>query len=122
MALVALAILGIVAMAGLSIDVGTLYEAKAEAQRSADSAALAAARVLSFRGITGDPTKGSTTWERNLCSGHPAARRSRVNEPIGGTAPRNQHMSTSHFSNGANSASGRAFGVNPVVTVHVTQR
>jgi len=31
-------------MAALSIDVGTLYEASTEAQRSADAAALAAAK------------------------------------------------------------------------------
>ena len=36
MAFVALCIVAIISMAALSIDIGTLYEAKAEAQRAAD--------------------------------------------------------------------------------------
>ena len=36
-ALVAVAIVSMIAMAGLSIDVGTLYQASAEAQRVADA-------------------------------------------------------------------------------------
>jgi Putative Flp pilus-assembly TadE/G-like len=56
MVLMALTMVAILAMAALSIDVVTLYLANAEAQRSADTAALAAARVLSLTGMTGDPT------------------------------------------------------------------
>src|ERR1035437_9662100 len=61
MVLVAIAMVAIIAMAALSIDVITLYLAREEAQRSADAAALAAARVLSLSGVTGDPqnTQGS---------------------------------------------------------------
>src|SRR5271155_433736 len=59
-ALVALAIVAIMAMAALSIDVVTLYLANAEAQRSADAAALSAARILSISGMTGDPTNSAT--------------------------------------------------------------
>jgi Putative Flp pilus-assembly TadE/G-like len=55
MVFVALAMVAICAVAALSIDVITLYLAKEEAQRSADAAALAAARVLSLSGVTGDP-------------------------------------------------------------------
>ncbi len=47
MVLVAMAIVAIMAMAALSIDVVTLYLANAESQRSANTAALAAARILS---------------------------------------------------------------------------
>ncbi|MGB7599790.1 MAG: pilus assembly protein TadG-related protein, partial [Candidatus Sulfotelmatobacter sp.] len=47
MALVAISMVAIISMAALSIDLGTLYEAKAEAQRAADAAALAAAQVIS---------------------------------------------------------------------------
>src|SRR5208337_349339 len=43
------------AMAALSIDVVTLYTARGEAQLAADSAALAAARVLANSGATSDP-------------------------------------------------------------------
>src|SRR5712671_6336594 len=53
--LVAAALVAIMAMAALSIDIVTLYLANAEAQRSADAAALAAARILSISGMTGDP-------------------------------------------------------------------
>src|ERR1700756_113437 len=62
MVLVAAAMVAIVGMAALSIDVVTLYLAKEEAQRSADGAALAAARVLSVSGITGDPSNTSGDW------------------------------------------------------------
>src|ERR1700756_4551512 len=61
MIFVAVAMVAIIGMAALSIDVVTLYLAKEEAQHSADAAALAAARVLSLSGVTGDPdnTQGS---------------------------------------------------------------
>lgn len=44
------------AMAALSIDVVTIYTARSEAQLVADSAALAAARVLANSGATSDAT------------------------------------------------------------------
>ncbi len=72
MALVALAMVSIIAMAALSIDVGTLYQAKDEAQRTADAAALAAARVISISGITGDPSNISNSWQP-ACGGGLAA-------------------------------------------------
>jgi len=54
--------LGVVgAMAALSIDVVTLHTARSEAQLAADSAALAAARVLANSGMTSDTTGGLTT-------------------------------------------------------------
>jgi Flp pilus assembly protein TadG len=61
-ALVALAMVAIIGMAALSIDVVTLYLAKEEAQRSADAAALTAARILSVSGITGDPSNLTGNW------------------------------------------------------------
>ncbi|HXP42408.1 MAG TPA: pilus assembly protein TadG-related protein, partial [Candidatus Acidoferrales bacterium] len=62
MAFVAITMVAIVSMAALAIDIGTLYEAKAEAQRAADAAALAAAQVISTSGITGDPTNADLSW------------------------------------------------------------
>src|SRR6202142_1698644 len=44
------------AMAALSIDVVTIYTARSEAQLAADSAALAAARVIANSGATSDQT------------------------------------------------------------------
>src|SRR6266849_2880814 len=72
MVLVALALVAIIAMAALSIDVITLYLAREEAQRAADAAALAAARVISISGVTGDPT-GFVTWESACSSATQAA-------------------------------------------------
>src|SRR5690349_14369686 len=70
MVLVALAMIAIIAMAALSIDVVTLYLAREEAQRSADAAALAAARVLSVSGITGtaNPSTDPAAWT-SICGG-----------------------------------------------------
>jgi hypothetical protein len=70
MALVAAAMVAIMAMAALSIDAVTLYLANAEAQRSADSAALSAARVISLSGITGTASTGTqgTYWQQ-ICGG-----------------------------------------------------
>src|SRR5580658_4215193 len=44
------------AMAALSIDVVTIYTARSEAQLAADSAALAAARIIANSGATSDTT------------------------------------------------------------------
>ncbi len=63
MVLVALALVAIIAMAALSIDVITLYLAREEAQRTADTAALAAARVISISGLTGDPNNSASSWQ-----------------------------------------------------------
>src|SRR5271156_6579685 len=68
MAIVAISLSAIIAMAALSIDVGTLYEAKTEAQRAADAAALAAARTISMQGLTGDPTNASGS-RKQICAG-----------------------------------------------------
>ena len=61
-ALVAAAMVGMISMAALSIDIGTFYQARAEAQRAADAAALAAARVISLSGMTGDPSNTTGSW------------------------------------------------------------
>jgi len=133
MALVAVSIVAIISMAALSIDLGSLFEAKAEAQRSADLAALAAARVLSVTGATSDYTNGATDGSWNaICGGttSPASQAAisvAQQNPIGGSAP-----STITVSYGTKAgvvkgttnctAAGTAFGVNPVVQVYVQQR
>lgn len=55
MILVVIAMLSMLAMVALAIDVITLYSARSEAQRAADSAALAGAKMLVDAGVTGDP-------------------------------------------------------------------
>ena len=126
MALVALAMVSIIAMAALSIDIGTLYEAKAEAQRAADAAALTAARVISISGITGDPNNSASSWQP-ACGGSTslatvAATNMAQQDLISGGAP-----TTVTVNYGAGSAGGlnascvgiAGFAVNPLVTVTV---
>lgn len=133
LALVALAIFSIIAMAGLSIDVGTLYQASAEAQRAADAAALAGARAISISGITGaaTPSNQTATWQQ-ICGGSSSiateiAISVAQQNFIGGAAPSSTTVtysaSTGAVSPGKSDCStlGAAFGVNPVVTVKVTQ-
>lgn len=118
MALVALSIVGIIAMAALSIDVGTLYQGSTEAQRSADAAALAAARVLSLNGVTGDPTNASNQWSTVCTAATQMAQTVGAQDTVGGAAP---SVSVTFLSTDGTGCSGAAFGVNPMVTVQVTQ-
>jgi len=133
MAIVAISMVAIISMAALSIDLGTLYEAKAEAQRAADAAALAAARVISLEGITGDPTLGPSdgSWT-DICggAGSPASLAA-INvaqqNPIGGApAPAaniNVYYGTSSGVGTSASCTGAGLGftVNPIVQVKVRQ-
>ena len=129
MALVALAMVAIVAMAALSIDIGTLYQASAEAQRAADAGALAAARVISLSGITGDPANGSTdgSWNSVCGAGGTAALVANTvaqQNLIGGAAASKVTVNYSVGSAGGSNASCvglTGFAVNPVVTVYVQQ-
>lgn len=130
MAFVAITMVAILSMAALSIDIGTLYEAKAEAQRAADAGALAAAQVISTSGITGDPTNGPTdgSWSA-ACGASGLATLAATNVAsqnlIGGNA-----ASTVKVYYGTSSGVGTitdcttvgaAFAVNPVVEVYVQQ-
>ena len=56
MIIVVIAMMSMLAMVALAVDVITLYAARSEAQRAADAAALAAAKMLVDAGVTGDPT------------------------------------------------------------------
>lgn len=129
MALVAVALLSIIAMAALSIDIGTLYQAKAEAQRAADTAALAAARVISISGITGDPSNTTNSWHK-VCDGEGspaslAAFNVAQQNPIGGNAASTVKVyygtSSGVGTNEDCSAANASFGVNPIVKVYVQQ-
>jgi hypothetical protein len=127
MALVALSIVAIISFAALAIDLGFLYEAKAEAQRSADAAALAAARVIAVSGVTGDPSNTNANWA-SVCgpSGTATLAATTVAQQnlVGGTPP----LATVLY--GANTGiptqtdctnAGAGFGINPVVSVKVQQ-
>jgi Flp pilus assembly protein TadG len=127
MALVAVAIVSLISMAALSIDIGTLYEAKAEAQRAADAGALAAARVISTSGMTGDPGNTGNSWQ--VCAGM-GSRASLAaisvaqaqQNYIGGAAAGTVNVGYSAGSAAGANASCVGisnFAVNPVVTVSV---
>src|ERR1700723_394898 len=129
MAFVAITMVVIVSMAALAIDIGTLYEAKAEAQRAADAAALAAAQVISTSGITGDPTNADLSWKA-ACGGAASLATLAANSVakqnlIGGNAPSTINVYYG-ISSGVGTITdctslGTAFGVNPVVEVYVQQ-
>lgn len=128
MALVALSMVAIISFAALAIDLGSLYEAKSEAQRSADAAALAAAQVISVSGLTGDPSNLDENWSsicgpsgtatyaaqavanQNLIGGKPWTTVTVLYGP-GGSAPALADCN----------AAGSNFGVNPTVSVYVQQ-
>ncbi len=120
--LVAAALVAIIAMAALSIDIVTLYLANAEAQRSADAAALAAARVLSISGMTGDPVNAGNNWQLACATATQVAKsvgQLAQQNSVGGAAG----TVTVSFPNNADTAgcasATAAFGVNPLVTVQV---
>lgn len=130
LALVAVAIFSIVAMAGLSIDVGTLYQGSAEAQRAADAAALAAARTISISGITGTATPATDTpsWQQ-ICGGASSVANETAvavaqQNTIGGASNPTVTVTYSFLGGSPNSDCSTltgAFGVNPIVTVVVQQ-
>lgn len=120
--LVAAAMVAIMAMAALSIDVVTLYLANAEAQRSADAAALAGARILSVSGMTGDPLNSGNNWQAACATAAQVARsvgQMAQQNTVGGAAG----TVTVTFPNNSDTTgcggTTAAFGVNPLVTVQV---
>jgi len=122
MALVAVALVAIMAMAALSIDAVTLYLANAEAQRGADAAALAGARVLSLSGITGDPTNASDSWTPACTLAQQVATAVATQNTMGGaTITSGQVVVTFTDRNGKDCTSqgAVAFGVNPMVQVKI---
>lgn len=127
MALVAAAMVAIMAMAALSIDAVTLYLANAEAQRSADSAALAAARVISLSGITGTASTATQGpyWQQ-ICGGSTSvatqtAQAVATQNTVGGATA--TVTTTYSVGTGAPNADcstlNAGFAVNPLVTVKV---
>lgn len=125
MLFVAICMVAIVAMAALSIDVVTLYLARMEAQRAADTAALAAARVISISGITGDPGDTTGHWSQ-ICGGNTGTATQAALAVAVQTVDRVSPTVTVTYSAGGTSNAScvglpAAFGVNPMVTVQVTR-
>jgi len=133
MILVALSMVALIAMAALSIDVVTLYVSREEAQRAADAAALAAARVISVSGITGGPALDTdpAPWV-SVCGGATSvasltAKAVARENAVGGSAASVVNVTYSSGSGAVGTADCSAvpgdaqFGVNPLVTVQVTR-
>jgi hypothetical protein len=128
MALVAISMVAIISFAALAIDLGTLYEAKSEAQRSADAAALTAAQVISVSGITGDPSNGDANWA-SICGASGtatlAAQTVANQNLVGGNVP--STVTVLYGAGGTTpslsdcSGAGSNFGINPTVSVYVQQ-
>jgi Flp pilus assembly protein TadG len=122
MVLVALAMVAIIAMAALSIDVVTLYLAREEAQRSADAAALAAERVISLSGATGDPGNTTGDWPTACTAATQVAQAVANQNVVGNTAATTVNVNFVYNGTAVANctfAGGNAFGVNPQVKVQV---
>ena len=121
---VVVAIFALLGMAALAVDLVTLYVAKGQAQRVADSAALAGAKTLIERGLTADPIDTQNTWTASCFQAKAQAIVMGNSGTIGGVAPATV---TPCFPNGgacnatcpAPSAIGTGYGVNPQVAVTV---
>ena len=127
MILVAFAMVAIIGMATLSIDVVTLYLARQEAQRAADAAALAAARVLSISGVTGDPNNVGAAWPTICAVATQVAKATARENPISGAPAPSGNISVNFQYNGVSSqgctfAGGNlVFAMNPQVQVQVVR-
>jgi Flp pilus assembly protein TadG len=124
--LVALAMVAIISMAALSIDVITLYLAREEAQRTADAAALAAARVLSVSGVTGNPdnTQGGLPFPpwQTACTLATQVAQAVVRQNTIGRAGASSPTVTFLYNGVATDCSaGGTFAINPQVKVDVVQ-
>jgi hypothetical protein len=121
MVLVAAAMVAVMAMAALSVDVVTLYLANAETQRSADAAALAAARILSVSGMTGDPTDNTNHWTTACAMATQVAQSVANQNVVRGAVPSTVNVTFPNDPSGTCSDVGVAtvFGVNPIVQVQV---
>jgi len=128
MILVAVAMVAIISMAALSVDVATLYVNREEAQRSADAAALAAARILSLTGVTGDPDNvqgslPSSPWPAACSAATQVAQAVANPNAVGGTVANT--VTVTFLYNGATTdctSTTGGFGINPQVQVKVIRQ
>jgi Putative Flp pilus-assembly TadE/G-like len=102
------------AMAALSVDVVSLYTARSEAQLAADSAVLAAARVLANSGATSDTTGASMPGAWGLAQA--VALQVAEHNQVGGT-----NLTASEVTlNCACTGGSSGFTTDPTVTAQVT--
>lgn len=113
--LVAVSLVVVLAMAALAIDVVTLYSARTEAQRTADAAALAGAKMLVDMGVTTDPCNALLAGQAQTIATTQATAVAQQNT-IGGQAPGTVNVT---YPNGSSLGCPGSFGVNPQITVQV---
>src|SRR5579864_9471786 len=113
MILVVLAMLSMLGIIALAIDVITLYSARSETQRAADSAALAAAKMLVDMGVTTDPAATVPTAAQ-IDAATKAAQSVAINLSIAARQVQTTDVSLSFPGSGT-----AAFSINPKVTVTV---
>ena len=114
MILVVLAMLSMLGIVALAIDVITLYSARSETQRAADSAALVAAKMLVDAGVTGDP--GNAALQTTAQTIATTAAKDVARQSVIAGRPIQAADVTVTFPNGANTAQ---FSINPQVRVTV---
>src|SRR4029077_8834839 len=115
MILVVLAMLSMLGIIALAIDVITLYSARSETQRAADSAALAAAKMLVDMGVTtADPANPSVPTAAQIDAATKAAQSVAINLSIAARQVQTTDVSLSFPGSGT-----AAFSINPKVTVTV---
>lgn len=113
---VAVAMVSLLGMVALAVDVIALYAARSEAQRGADSAALAAAKMLVDMGVTADPTNSAlqaTAQAAAIKVAQDVATQIAIS-----ARPVQAADVTVTFPNGPNVAQ---FGINPMVAVTVNR-
>jgi Flp pilus assembly protein TadG len=120
MALVAISMVSLLAMAALAIDIVTLYTARGQAERAADSAALAAAKVLADSGVTTDPNNASGFWAAACTAAVSQATTIASQNLVAGQPPSSVVVSFPAFNGGPCTGTNATFGINPQVSVQVT--
>lgn len=122
MALVAVSMISLLAMAALAIDVVTLYTARGQAERAADAAALAAAKVLADSGVTTDPNDASSPsiWTAACAAAVTEANEVANQNVVAGQTPSGVNVIFPAFGGSVCSGTNSTFGINPQVTVQVT--
>ena len=127
LALVVISIFALFGVMALVIDVVTLYVAKADAQRSANAAALAGVKALVDGGVTADPTNSKNQWDTACDLALVEAQRIVSQSKVGGATASLTAANLCYGTLGSacstacpnSGLAGTGFGVNPQVGVKV---
>jgi len=118
LALVAISVIALLGMAALAIDVVSLYVARGQAERAADAAALAAAKVLADAGVTTDPANSSNIWTSACAAAVIEAQNVASQNEVAGMLPTTSQVTVT-FPGDPACGNSTVFGINPQVQVAV---